>query len=272
MPAAVVIHVKALRDVIFSGLTGSAIHGLWFQRWKTLDPAFADLLHGGNGSERREFTLSPLLGLERGPQSRLQVLAGNELWFRVTALSERLETALEQTWLDGLVGQTLEVRSPDLFEVTAISRTQQEHTWAGKQGYAELTETYLYNMRPSLRWKLEFITPTTFKNSNLYLPFPMPASLVTSWLSRWQAFAPVSLENNLAEKARNAVAVAGYSLRTLDVREEDRHYAGCLGNMRLEAHSLPPSDRAALDLLAAYAFYCGTGHKTAQGQGVTRVL
>jgi CRISPR/Cas system endoribonuclease Cas6 (RAMP superfamily) len=45
-----------------------------------------------------------------------------------------------------------------------------------------------------------------------------------------------------------------------------------VGSLRLQAHQLPPCDCAALDLLAAYAFYCGSGHKTTQGLGQTRVL
>lgn len=273
MPTAVVIHLKALRDVVLEGFTGAAIHGLWFQRWQQLDPAFADLLHGGQAGERREFTLSPLMGLPRGPKQQLQILNGSQVWFRVTALSERLEEALETTWLPGLVGQTLAVGSPDLFEVQAISRTPAEHSWAGRQTYAELAEKYLYNMRPATRWRVELGTATTFKNGKMYFPFAPPNSLVQSWLERWQAFAPLSLENDLARIAYRSVSVAGYNLRSMDVREEGRCYPGCFGNMRLQAHhDLPACDRAALDLLAAYAFYCGSGHKTTQGQGMTRVL
>ena len=272
MPTAIVIQLKGLRDVVFEGSTGAAVHGFWFKRWAELDASIADRLHTNTPGLRREFTLSPLMELPFIPRQGLQVQAGTATWFRITTLTDWLDTALEEIWLPELEGSRIEISSPDLFEVTGIARTPTEHPWAGRTTYAELAEKHLFNLRPRSRWRLELATPTTFKNSKQYFPIPLPDNLARSWLSRWQAFAPLALPGNVLDKVRSSVSISSYKLHTRMMKEETRSLSGCMGSLRLQAHKLPPSDCAALDLLTEYAFYCGSGHKTAQGLGQTRVL
>ena len=46
---------------------------------------------------------------------------------------------------------------------------------------------------------------------------------------------------------------------------------GCLGTVTFCAHDLPPEVCQALDALMDYAFFCGSGYKTTQGWGQTRL-
>ena len=186
MPTAVVIQLKALRDTVFEGSTGAAVHGFWFRRWAELDPSIADRLHENRPGLRREYTLSPLMELPFIPRRGLQVTEGAGTWFRVTTLADWLDEALEAAWLPGLEGTRIEIGSPDLFEVTGIARTPEEHPWAGRTSYAALAEKHLFNLRPRSRWGLELSTPTTFKDSKRYFPVPLPDNLDdsrdgTSW-------------------------------------------------------------------------------------------
>jgi len=273
VPSAVVIHLKALRDLPIEGSTGAAVHGFWFERWNALDAAAGDRLHKEAGAARREYTLSPLMHLRRGAGRTFKLHAGDVTWLRVTALTDWLAAALEQTWLAGLQGSVIGmIGAPEMFEVTAIARRHEEHEWAGRADYAALAERHLYNLNPPARWRLEFATPTTFKSSDTYSPLPMPERIVRSWLERWQAFAPVALPDDLPAQARAAAMIAGYNLRTRGMKEETRVVPGFEGDLRLDIPRLPPSERAAFDLLANYAFFCGTGHKTTQGLGMTRLI
>ena len=45
-----------------------------------------------------------------------------------------------------------------------------------------------------------------------------------------------------------------------------------MGTLTIQAFDLPPETRRRLDLLFRYAFFCGSGHHTAQGMGLTRLL
>lgn len=273
MPSAIVIHLKALRDLPIEGSTGAAVHGFWFERWNALDAAAGDRLHAQANGARREYTLSPLMRLRHGAGRTFKLHAGDETWFRVTALTDWLADALEQTWLTGLENSVIGmIGAPEMFAVTAIARTTAQHEWAGRTDYAALAERHLYNLNPPSRWRIEFATPTTFKSSDTYNPLPVPEKIVRSWLERWQAFAPLALPEDLPARVRGAAMIAGYNLRTRGMKEETRVLPGFEGDLRLDIPRLPPSERAAFDLLAAYAFFCGTGHKTTQGLGTTRLI
>jgi CRISPR-associated endoribonuclease Cas6 len=273
MPSAVVIQLKALRDVRIEGSTGAAVHGFWFERWKHADAAAGDRLHADGNGARREYTLSPLMHLRPGLGRTFHLQAADETWFRVSALTDWLSAALETAWLDGLQGCVIDlIGTQQSFEVTGIARTPNEHEWAGRMDYAALAEKHLYNLNPPSRWRMEFATPSTFKHSDAYFPMPLPDKLARSWLERWQAFAPVALPDDLPERVGAAALIASYNLRTRGMKEETRVVPGFIGNLRLDIPRLPPSERAAFDLLTAYAFYCGTGHKTTQGMGLTRLI
>jgi len=139
--------------------------------------------------------------------------------------------------------------------------------------YEELSRHHLMNPNPPRQWRLEFLTPTTFHGKKTHLPFPLPESLINSWLRRWQAFSPIALaEDEVLQWARSNLAVSSYRLHTLPAREGERLRVGCVGTLTLRALDMPPYLRAAIDLLAHYAFYCGSGAHTAQGLGQTRCV
>ena len=125
---------------------------------------------------------------------------------------------------------------------------------------------------PPERWRLSFATPTSFHGVGGHFPFPLPDVLLRSWLRRWQAFGPVLLPGDLPERGREGVAVSAYTLKTVPVRDRRRVMIGFIGQMTLRALKMTPGERAAVDLLMAYAFWAGSGHHTTQGMGLTRLL
>lgn len=279
MLTAAVIHLQALQGATLKSATGRGVHGFWFRHWKQVDPDTADGLH----AERQTppYTLSPLMGLPRPTAKGITPIPlGAEAWFRVTTLTEPLSESLLGKWIPGLSpGMEIEVppavhknggEVPGIrWRVSGVSLTSEEHPWAGQTSYSKMTRQHLMNSRPPAHWRLRFATPTTFHGSPGHLPFPLPASLIGSWLRRWQAYAPLAMPDEFADLLRAHLVVSAYQLKTIPVREGKRLTVGCVGSMSIRALKLHPAMRAALDLLAHYAFYTGSGHRTTQGMGVT---
>ena len=261
----ILLQAAEVGDLTFA--SGRATHGLWFDIWRRANPELAEHLHQGNGIS--PFTISPLMGLPRPRQGHTPVQKEHPAWFRVTTLTADLSNALEETWLPALP-ETVELAGLH-WRVTGVARTPEEHPWAGHTPYSKIASEQLFMGKPPKTWRLRFATPAAFHGSAGHLPFPLPDSLVRSWMRRWNAFAPIALPDELPQLVRESVVVSAYNLKTVPVRHGKRLVVGGVGWLKLYAVRLPPSMRAALNLLAKYAFYCGSGAKTTQGMGMTRV-
>ncbi|MBI5842857.1 MAG: CRISPR-associated endoribonuclease Cas6 [Chloroflexi bacterium] len=282
MPLSAVISLEALTDGRLDQFTGRGVHGFWFNHWRNVDAVFADSLH--ENTQDASFSLSPLLGLPSPRGRGAGVRAGQTAFFRIGMLTEELAQSFEEKWLKALtinseieIPQAREERETAIpgqrWKVTAHALESNQHPMAGRVGYEELSRKHLMNPNPPRQWKVEFLSPTTFHGKAGHLPFPLPESLINSWMRRWQAFAPIALpQDEISEWARGSLVVSSYSLRTVPAREADRLRIGCVGTLTLRALDMPPYLRAAIDLLAAYSFFCGSGAHTTQGLGQTQCV
>ncbi len=267
MLLAAVIEVEALESGQLSAATGRLVHGLWFRHWQACAPAVADTLHAQEGLQ--PFTLSPLLGLGHPRRGKLDVQPGARAWFRITTLTETLSEQAAETWLPQLP-ETVRLGSLTWRRLGAMADPQ-AHSWAGWMDPQALASETLLGEGAPHDWSLTFLTPTTFHGELGHLPFPLPYALLGSWLRTWQAFGPVALPEDLGETARRGLVISAYRLKTVPVREKQRLTIGCVGEVRLRALELTTVERAAVDLLAHYAFWAGSGHHTPQGFGMTRL-
>lgn len=278
MLVSAVIHLTALVNGTNTNATGRGVHGFWFRHWGKVKPEMAGTLHANN--QIPPYTVSPLMGLPYPDRnSQVRIPKGTKTWFRVTTLTRPLSDTLLKTWLPSL-NEDAEIeipqsKNPDQLGlrwlVTGVSLTNKEHPWAGQVEYNQLASQHLYAENPPIRWQLHFKSPTAFHASAGHFPFPLPDSLVGSWMHRWQAFAPITLPSDLPDLVRQQTVISSYSLKTLPVREGKRLTVGCVGQMTLRALKMRPDSRAALDLLANYSFFVGSGHRTTQGMGLTRL-
>jgi CRISPR-associated endoribonuclease Cas6 len=270
MPLALLVHLESAQAGQFDQFTGRGVHGFWFQRWRETDPQTGDALHASNAIQ--PFTLSPLMGLPRAkPAQRgsISLEKGQGCRFRLTLLDDALIAPLLSKWAEGLPGQALHIPpSGDGSDGLAWTVTRVEEE--SRVSYEDLSKKYLMNPAPPRQWTLDFLTPTTFHGKETHLPFPLPESLVGSWLRRWNAFAPLALPEELVEWSRLKLAVSSFRLQTLPAREAERLRVGCVGRLGLRALDMPPYLRAALDLLAHFSSFCGSGSHTSQGLGQTR--
>jgi CRISPR-associated endoribonuclease Cas6 len=272
MPLSVIIRLEALGDAPLDQFTGRGVHGFWFQRWREVDEKLGDELH--ESDEAPPFTLSPLMGLPKDRRGVTQLQAGATAFLRVTALSDSLSESIKAKWLAGLdAGRVIQIPQDQERDGVLI---QKGIEWRiarceieSETAYPAFATPRLMNSNPPREWKMKFLTPTTFHGKSAHLPFPLPDSLAASWLRRWNAFAPIALPDEVVTWAREKLAVSSYDLRTLPAREGERLRVGCVGRLTLRALEMPPYLRAAVDVLANYAFYCGSGSHTAQGLGQT---
>lgn len=270
MPLSVIVHLEAQAEGQVDQFTGRGVHGFWFNRWRAVDPALGDELHAS--SDTQPFTLSPLMGLPRSYRGTVQLKPGTPASFRLTSLTDALSGEVRAKWLEGLEGMERvyipQPKDEDPGVPWSVTRVEVE----AQASYEELSKKHLMNSLPPREWRLEFVTPTTFHGSESHLPFPLPDSLVNSWMRRWNAFAPIALpKEELLEWTRAKLVVSSYTLKTLPAREGERLRVGCVGRQALRALEMPPYLRAATDLLAHYAPFCGSGSHTAQGLGQTKL-
>ncbi|GAB4282026.1 MAG: hypothetical protein Kow0080_35830 [Candidatus Promineifilaceae bacterium] len=262
MLTSTIIHLQAQANGHIAGSTARAIHGFWFQQWQNTAPVIADTLHQSN--QTQPYTLSPLMGLPRPHKGETAVAAKQTAWLRITTLHTNITTPFLQNWLTRLPAAIELAGIPWAVQTIALSPAQ--HPLAAQTSYQELQAT-----PPAAKWRLHLRTPTTFSAENDHFPFPLPYSLVNSWLRRWQTFAPTPLpiDDNFTTRLRQQLHISAYDLKTVPVRHGRRLEIGCVGYITLNGHRLSPQDRATITTLAAYAFYCGSGRHTTQGMGLT---
>ena len=268
MLVSLVVQIEAAQTGSIRGGTGRAVHGLWFDQWKLIHPAFADQLHSQNNPA--PYSLSPIMGLPRPHKGSIIVSEGTSAWFRIATFEHSLSELLLERWWPALSSK-IELASLT-WHVTGGTVSADDHPWAGQITYQDLIEQCLFQLPPPSKWQLEFATPTAFNSASGHLPFPLPDSLIKSWLRRWQVFASIGLPEDLPNSARESLLISSFNLNTVPVRYGSRLTVGCIGLCQIRASQLTPTIQAAIDLLASFAFFCGSGHHTTQGMGLTRMV
>jgi len=268
MPVAAVVHLEALADGHVEGGFGRAIHSLWHDHLAQAGPqAGQQLLHQ---AQTQPFTLSDLMGPRISPEGEIRVTAGDRAWFRVSVLESSLAAALTGDWLPKIIGRPTKLAGVP-WAVLAYSIIPEQHPWAGQESYGSIWRRAQIRATSVDNWQFRFRSPTTFHaDRKTHLPFPLPDSLINSWLRRWNAFNDIEQEWQWPAHWRKSLVVSGYGLRTVPVRYGRQLRIGCIGWYGLRALNLPPDELAIINALAEYAFYCGSGHHTTQGMGLTR--
>jgi CRISPR-associated endoribonuclease Cas6 len=266
MLTSLVIEVEAKSHGKINGGTGGATHGFYYNHWRVVDKNIANNLHAEK--ETLPFSISPLMNLPNAHKDNtIRIAPGYRAWFRVATLTKQLSDALITQWAAQL---------PNKVELAGIHweviRMPQQHSWTKQVSYQQLANTYLYNKRPPKRWKLIFETPITFRRGeNGYLPFPLPIKLIDSWMRRWQAFSPFAISDNLKDRVYNGLFLESYDMNSTTIHYKNGKYPSGEGHCTLQAKKMSIQERAQVDLLANYAFFCGSGYKTTQGMGLTKL-
>ena len=247
---------------------GRAVHGQLLDWLRQADAGLAQQIHDADGA--KPFTASSLMGA-RLERDRIALLQGQECWFRVTSLSPELSTALLERVLPSLPDRMTLSDVP--FELAGVTTDRGEHPWAGRTTYAELAQELMLAAAEPPPWlSLRFISPTAFHSQKRHLPLPLPRLAVEGWLKKWNRFAPLRLHEEANRFAEECLAVSRYRLETRPVRYGPATIVGFVGRCTYRFLNRESYWMRVMHLLAAFSFYCGTGHKTTMGMGQTRKL
>ncbi len=229
---------------------------------------------GGNSGERRKHRKNPLLGGGRGgfqgfrmPREQ-RVRAGSPCYVRITLLDDALFPTFSRYFLSR-AEPTYRLGTTQ-FVVTDVQATSEsEASWSRYCSYAELIEKA---ERTSRRIKLRFLTPTTFKRADMDLPLPLPQLVFQSYLNRFREFFP-SCEflpdfPDLVDRFTGITSQK--NVRTDTLKTNKTTLTGFVGDVGFVINKkAPPELVYQMNLLADFAFFCGTGRKTTVGMGQT---
>lgn len=284
MPLAAVLFLRAQHDGAIYGATGQHTAGFWLNSWRELAAEVGDTLH--DDRPLRQFTISPLLGLNNQRRGTTLVASGDEARLRLTTLDDRDQVGLLTDWLLHLPPETTIGGVSWQFEGLALAPA--DHPGAGVATYATLRDHHRNSSCVPTRWELSFETPTAFHiRGESYLPFPLPGPLVAGWFNRWNEYSPFPLlgandsASDFLRRVEAGLRISAYRLKTVSFRfrhlgsdggrSNEVPQIGCVGDVILDGTPLTSADRAVLASLVDFAFYCGSGHHTTMGMGQTRV-
>lgn len=238
-----------------------------FLAWvRDVNPQLSSELHNSS-DQPRLYTVSNLCGTPRTKSDRLFLKENTSVWFRVTSISPKVTRFLIVDLLPRFDKEITLSRSK--FIVNDISWNPEEHPWAGGTTYADLIREDQLG-KTSLQVPLLFASPTAFHSQGAHLPFVLPELVIRSWVMNWNACAGVTFPAQLFEKARGALGVSYYKMRTEVVRFGKATLIGGMGNCTFHVLDKNPYWRQVLNCLASFSFYSGTGIKTTMGLGQTR--
>jgi len=227
---------------------GRALHALFYQ-WLALgDYALSVQTHDDDGP--RPFTVGPVLRYNGQPALRFTVL-DDMLW-------PALQHGIALT-------PAVVVLNRPLTLPAAGPQVQQ-------QSYAELA----VQAETATRFTFRFLSPTSFRSREMHIPLPDPRLVFQSWLLRWNELAPEEAQINVAvlDIVEAHVAIGRHDIHTQLVDwGANKKVIGFVGTVQyniIRARKIGKEWLHSLNLLADYAPYCGTGHKTSQGLGQTK--
>lgn len=124
----------------------------------------------------------------------------------------------------------------------------------------------------TIKPRIEFITPTSFKSNNSYQLFPSVEFIFKNLIRRWNVVSQsfyIDDEDAVGALIQN-INIAGYNLYSSYFHMKDAKIPAFKGELRLSAKlSLPLMEL--FKLLMLFAEYSGVGIKTSLGMGAVKV-
>ena len=276
MPISTVIYLIAPEDVALRPTMGHHAHAAFLSLMRMSNPEKAEEVHAA--SRQKPFTVSPLIGKGERHGKFLHIRAGTECWLRFTFLDDTLFAYFGSAFLTQnlpsirLGGATFQLSR-------LVASGIETNIWSNTKTYEELVES----AGTETRLRVRFHSPTAFRELSPRGRKTRNQSHIDlvrcyqSWGNKWNAFAPMQID-----KQSLLDFVASYAgLTTVESRSRmldfGKHKAiGFVGSCSYQffvEHQFDDEESEMLrlaNLLADFAFYCGTGYKTTMGMGQTR--
>jgi CRISPR-associated endoribonuclease Cas6 len=260
---AVLLNLKADGDAIISPTQGHHAYGLFMALIRRSSLSMADELHASDSM--KPFTISPLQGKFQRAVKSLKVIGDYEYSIRLTFLEEDVFAYFMDATLKA-VSQPLRLESA-IFHIDHIILHHEDSPFCRHQSYQEL----LTESQPVRKMSLQFLSPTAFRSGGKRnVLFPEASLAFGSYLSKWQHFSPIKVDEHTAEFLEQII-VTRYKLSTRILHFNGYQETGFQGECTFELPADSDEDSLkTINALADFAFYCGTGAKTTMGMGQTR--
>ena len=259
---AVILRLKSQGEATISLTQGHHAHALFLSLLAQASPGIADQLH--EPTPVKPFTVSTLQGKFQRSGRSLRVAEGSDYTVRLTFLAEDLFSHFMDAVLKAS-NRLLRLESAT-FQIDRLLLSRQDSALCHHQSYEEL----LSESPADRKIALQFLSPTAFRSGGKRnVLFPDSSLVFGSYLSKWQHYSPRTMDEAIS-KCWGSIIVARYRLNTRILHFDSYQETGFEGSCHYELPTGLHEDAVrAINALADFAFYCGTGAKTTMGMGQT---
>jgi len=259
----ILINLKPLEDSVLPVAHGHWVYAMFLRILNESTPLLANELHGSDAL--KPFTVSALQGKAGRFRNTLKLNPGTVYPIRLTFLNgEIFGTFLNSAmkWAD----KALEI-GPATVRMDNISTFARADKAVAYSNYQDILDS----ASADRHIELEFLSPTAFRSGGKRnVVFPEPKLVFGSSLTKWQAFSAIKIEADVAPYLEK-ILVSRYRLITRILDFGNYQEIGFTGRCRFELDKTISDEVAvAINALADFALYCGTGAKTTMGMGQTR--
>ena len=273
MPISTLISLIPKTDVTLRPTMGHHAHAAFLSILKQSNPEVAAAVHAP--AAQKPFTVSPLIAAAKNRKNRLHIRAGTECRLRFTFLNDELFQHFGKAFLT-LTMPPIRLGEAVFQVKQMVSHATEDRSWSGSATYAELVQSARTDTQMSFR----FYSPTAFRRltprgqktrSDVYIDL---VRCYQSWVNKWNAFAPVKLDKaRILEFVTEHGQVTSVNTKSRALNFGKHTEVGWVGTCACVFYpedSLDEHLLRAVNCLADFAFYCGTGYKTTMGMGQTR--
>ncbi|MDY6781061.1 MAG: CRISPR-associated endoribonuclease Cas6 [Cyanobacteriota bacterium] len=268
MPHSLILNLVPQTQIPAHYLTGRHLHALFLTLVQSVDPELSDRLH--QNKALKGFSLSPLQLEKTRSRSPLQwqhkrnIDAGIPCWWRIGLLDDSLFGHLTPLWLQINPEQPWHLGPANLYITHILGTPQSTQPWANACPYAQL---YDQASDAERNFKLEFATPTAFRQGKRDNALPTPQIVFQSLLRRWNQYSGIPFE----DLPIDAIFPSQFAIETQCVEDSRSKFIGCVGTVRYRLFGdATPTQIKQLNAIADFALYCGVGRKTPMGMGMVR--
>lgn len=198
-----------------------------------------------------------------------QLQPGDSCSVRITLLEDGLFPTFSRYFLTQ-AEPTFRLGSVD-FQVTNVLVTGDNgNFWSRYTSYSDLIMRAA-RQGEQRRIALRFLSPTSFRNGDVDLPLPLPRLVFQSYFKRFCEFYPVEFLPEFEDLVERYTGIGRMDwVRTEAIKTKRIVLAGFTGDVTFQIDQNAPADLVRqMNLLADFAFFCGTGRKTSIGLGQT---
>ncbi|TFE67812.1 CRISPR-associated endoribonuclease Cas6 [Methylacidiphilum caldifontis] len=258
-------------------VSGNLLHAAFFNILAEGNEEISRKLHSEEG--RKAFTISPLFYKEHMTFNHLfldksdsktneqRLKAGDQVWFRVTLLDDTVFPAFSLRFLEN-PNTKIRLGLVELLVKEVTVSGGKKDRWNGFSDYKKLYDT----AQPLDEIILQFATPTSFKQGDTIMLFPLPDLIFKGYIEKWNKYSGIVINDSLLDKIKESFILSQYFLKTLPFLEGRAMTPGFIGQCKFKTKNRDKEFLKNVNLLADFSFFAGTGRKTTHGMGMTRRL